>query len=118
MQTIIDQIARQHLGIETLETRNSDSLDFHDCGVAGIKAALEAAYRAGQAAPRHTGPVEISTSEYEFSHGHKPRGRGSWAFEIAGEVTWIPGSRTYGEAKREAVSIARQRGVGRIKACT
>jgi hypothetical protein len=43
-------IAREHLGIETLETRNRDSLDFHDVGVAGVKDALRAAYRAGQRA--------------------------------------------------------------------
>lgn len=44
----IDQIARQTLGLETLETRNSDQLDFQDLHVASIKAALLAAYQAGQ----------------------------------------------------------------------
>ena len=42
------QIAKTHLGIETLESRGRDALDFHEVGVAGISAALEAAYRAGQ----------------------------------------------------------------------
>jgi len=32
---------------ETLETRNSDSLDFHDCTVWSIKKALEQAYELG-----------------------------------------------------------------------
>ena len=41
------QIASDHLNITTLQTRNSDELDFHDCSVWGIKAALEAAYDAG-----------------------------------------------------------------------
>jgi hypothetical protein len=41
-------IAERYLGIETLETRNTDSLDFHELGVASIKAALEAAYEAGR----------------------------------------------------------------------
>lgn len=50
MDDIIATIANRELGIETLETRNSDSLDFHDRAVWSIKAALEAAYRAGQAA--------------------------------------------------------------------
>ena len=45
---ILAQIACDRLNIPTLETRNSDSLDFHDVSVWGIKAALEAAYRAGQ----------------------------------------------------------------------
>ena len=43
-------IARQHISnIETLETRRSDSLDFHDVAVWELRSALEAAYRAGQA---------------------------------------------------------------------
>lgn len=46
-KNIIDIIAQQKLGIKTLETRNSDRLDFHDCGVASIKSALEAALKAG-----------------------------------------------------------------------
>ncbi len=40
-------IADTVLGMETLETRCSDSLDFHDLSVWSIKAALEAAYLAG-----------------------------------------------------------------------
>ena len=45
---ILAQIAKDELRLETLETRKSDSLDFHDCAVWSIKAALEAAYEAGQ----------------------------------------------------------------------
>lgn len=48
----IERIARDILRIETLETRKSDSLDFHDVAVWSIKEALEAAYRAGQEAAR------------------------------------------------------------------
>lgn len=40
-------IAIKHLNRETLETRNSDSLDFSDQAVWSLKAALEAAYEAG-----------------------------------------------------------------------
>ena len=43
-------VAENHLGLETLETRNSDGLDFHDLSVASIKSALEAAYECGRAA--------------------------------------------------------------------
>lgn len=43
-------IAKAQLGIVTLETRNSDSLDFHDLSVWGIRLALEAAYEAGKLA--------------------------------------------------------------------
>lgn len=37
-------------GIDTLETQRSDRLDFHDVAVWSLKAALEAAYQAGQQA--------------------------------------------------------------------
>ena len=40
-------IAKRELRIETLETRNSDRLDFHEVSVASIKKALEAAYHEG-----------------------------------------------------------------------
>ena len=45
---ILDSIAAEHLYIDTLKTRHSDSLDFHDLAVWQIKEALEAAFRAGQ----------------------------------------------------------------------
>lgn len=41
------QIAKKHLRVETLETRRSDSLDFHEVSVWGLKAALEEAFKAG-----------------------------------------------------------------------
>jgi hypothetical protein len=50
MDAIIAEIAATILNIETLETRNRDSLDFHDVAVWQIKKALEAAYQAGNAA--------------------------------------------------------------------
>ena len=46
----LDHIAQTILGLETLETRNSDRLDFHDVAVWNIKAALQAAFEAGQQA--------------------------------------------------------------------
>lgn len=45
---LISDIAKEHLYIETLETRNRDCLDFHDLSVWQIKKALEAAFEAGQ----------------------------------------------------------------------
>ena len=44
----LQTIAKDHLFIETLETRNSDRLDFHDVSVWAVKAALQAAFEAGQ----------------------------------------------------------------------
>jgi len=48
--TLLEKIAREILDIETLKTRNSDSLDFHECSVWQIEKALQAAYDAGRAA--------------------------------------------------------------------
>ncbi|MCP3104242.1 hypothetical protein LZ198_35805 [Myxococcus sp. K15C18031901] len=49
-EATLERIARETLDIETLETRDSDSLDFHDVPVWRLKDALEAAYRAGLSA--------------------------------------------------------------------
>jgi hypothetical protein len=46
----LQKIALDHLFIETLETRHSGRLDFHDVSVWGIKSALEAAFEAGRKA--------------------------------------------------------------------
>jgi hypothetical protein len=43
------ELAKKHFFIETLETRERDSLDFHDVAVWSIRAALEEAYEAGRA---------------------------------------------------------------------
>jgi hypothetical protein len=47
---MINEIAQRILGIDTLQTRKSDSLDFHDCAVWTLKEALEAAFEAGRKA--------------------------------------------------------------------
>ena len=47
IDTILTLIAQKHLGIETLQPRNADSLDFHDTAVWCLKDALEAAFKAG-----------------------------------------------------------------------
>ncbi|MBK8977133.1 MAG: hypothetical protein IPM29_14560 [Planctomycetes bacterium] len=49
---LLASIAKTMLHIDTLETRKSDSLDFHDVAVWSVKAALAAAYRAGLAAAK------------------------------------------------------------------
>ena len=49
---LLTQIALDHLFIETLATRNSDSLDFHEVSVWGVKSTLMAAYEAGQQAAK------------------------------------------------------------------
>lgn len=44
---ILKNIAKDELGLETLELRNSNSLDFHDLSVSEIKKALLEAFKAG-----------------------------------------------------------------------
>ena len=44
---VLMEIAREHLGIPTLETRRSDSLDFHEVAVWCVHDALKAAFEAG-----------------------------------------------------------------------
>lgn len=48
IEQILQKIAEDHLSIETLETRNADSLDFHEVSVWSIKVALKAAFNAGR----------------------------------------------------------------------
>jgi hypothetical protein len=47
IDSLLTLIARQHLDIETLETRHGDSLDFHDVAVWRLRYALEAAFKMG-----------------------------------------------------------------------
>jgi hypothetical protein len=42
MEKLFTALARKHLLIETLATRRSDSLDFHDVAVWCVRDALEA----------------------------------------------------------------------------
>lgn len=44
---LLAAIASKHLDIETLQTRKSDSLDFHEIAVWTLRDALEAAFNAG-----------------------------------------------------------------------
>lgn len=72
------EIAQKHVDadLETLETRGSDALDFVETSVAGIKAMLEAAYKAGASrarseraarkaakVPAPKAPIRIRTSD-------------------------------------------------------
>ena len=50
LDQLFQRIALDHLFVETLETRNSDRLDFHEVSEWGIKTALQAAFDAGRQA--------------------------------------------------------------------
>lgn len=83
-------IAKYHLKIETLETRKSDSLDFHDVAVWSIKSALEAAYQegrksaksvskfieTGKAGTGYKGRIEISYQDLVDMWGNPEKGDG------------------------------------------
>lgn len=53
-EAAVAEIARRVLRLATLETRNSDSLDFHELAVWSIREALTAAYAAGAHAGART----------------------------------------------------------------
>jgi len=48
----VARIAKEVLGLETLDTRSSDALDFSEQAVWTLRAALEAAYAAGLASAK------------------------------------------------------------------
>ena len=55
---LISEIAVKFLGVKTLETQNSDTLDFHDLAVWTLKAALEAAFSAGYESAQNQGEAK------------------------------------------------------------
>lgn len=67
---ILTSIARDHLGIATLDTRQSDSLDFHDVAVWQVEAALKAAFDAGQSTasqpPHQRTEGQVRFDDYEI----------------------------------------------------
>lgn len=85
--------------------------------VAAVKQMIAAKRQVGASAPRRVTKVEFDAIEYEWAHGHRPRGYGCWAFSprrkidvLSDEVIWINGE-SYGEAKKKAAEIAKSRGV-------
>ncbi len=63
----------------------------------------------------------LDTTEYQFNHGHAPRGRGGWAFVFrvgdavrvgdytSDEIFWTAGSLTFAEARKVARAEALHR---------
>ena len=52
--------------------------------------------------------VQVNTTEYEFSHGKKPRGFGQWVFFFGNVMFTYNG--TYGDAKKAAMKTAKEQG--------
>jgi hypothetical protein len=59
-EQLFQAIAQKHLFIETLDTRRSDSLDFHEVSVWGVEAALKEAFEAGKRAARQRKPKQAA----------------------------------------------------------
>lgn len=94
MQTTIDAllatIAKEHLHIETLETRKSDSLDFHDVAVWGVKDALLAAYKAGKTAAK--AKPDYENSKHKILIDLLKREEGATLQQMADATGWRRGS--------------------------
>lgn len=94
----LEAIARKHLDIQTLQTRRSDRLDFHEVSVWGLLEALQAAYDAGRASVKPAKP-DLPTALRETLSPHavamiaakcQPHyGRGEVSQAAEREVTWF-----------------------------
>mgnify|MGYP001343354533 CR=1 FL=1 len=55
--------------------------------------------------------IRVETADYEFAHGHKPRGSGLWAFYIGkNQYATMFHSCTYTDAVYSAKRVARDAG--------
>jgi hypothetical protein len=69
--------------------------------------------------------VMVNTTGFEFAHGRRPSGFGSWAFEIGSSTTagdldnlfWVNQS-LYSAARRAAVQEAARRGEYSVTVCS
>lgn len=59
--------------------------------------------------------IEVSTTEFEFSHGKKPRGTGCWAFFIGRDPEPFFHCGSFADARRMAIAMAISKGETFIK---
>jgi hypothetical protein len=71
LDQILAAIAKCHLGIVTLETRQADSLDYHDVSVWAVNSALKAAFDAGRQSTGATDPQLLDAAELVVSRWEK-----------------------------------------------
>lgn len=76
LQKKIGDIAREHLDIQTLETRNSDRLDFHDVAVWSVQKALLAAVELGRELRRDESDTDWRRLAMQFD-GHRMQALGN-----------------------------------------
>jgi hypothetical protein len=85
-EQLFTAIARKHLFIETLESQNSDRLDFHDVSVRGVQYALAEAYQAGkQSAQDLLRAAELVIARWETGDLAEAVRMLSEAVELAGD---------------------------------
>ena len=65
--------------------------------------------------------VHVNTAQFQFAHGRAPRGFGTWLFApkrdtdaLDPAIIRTPHPMNYADAKRYAVSVAKQRGYSDI----
>ena len=60
---------------------------------------------------------KVDTSEYVATHGKQPRGQGRWVFMIGRNGAWTEQDyslKTYTEAKKDAIQLAKSLGADMI----
>ncbi len=106
-----EQIAREHLGMRTLETQNSDRADFKEHAVWAIKKALEAAYAAGvetalqaaEQAAEHAAEASAEKAKRAAKNFGTPPTPDTWLVMESGRDTGAMAAfDTYAEAAEEA----------------
>jgi hypothetical protein len=64
--------------------------------------------------------IVFSTARYEFTHGHKPRGWGCWAFVVpkhGDQIIWITPACTLAECRKRLLArLALPKDVGVVTA--
>ena len=64
----------------------------------------------------------ISTTNYEFTYGRKPRGAAHWAFQFykgrEDAIEFAPSELPYGKAKQWAIARAKELGADRVAGAT
>lgn len=62
--------------------------------------------------------VEVSSHRYEAAWGDRPRGDGTWAFDMGnGETFWVIGRMKFSKARDIARGEAAARGISLIRVC-
>jgi hypothetical protein len=109
---------------EHLERKSRQASEGHDITTAAGRRARSIARQdarllaTGNATYPPNTPIEVKTSGYEFAHGKKPSGTGTWAFQLGDDdrpehTYWFTGR--YTDGRKAAMRAARWRGKDTIE---